>query len=132
MNVIKKYFNTAPFLLPIIGLFLLALTAIEVKNFWMDGVAYSGSYMLIPAWALLYTAFWMGTVYLRKWGLYGFVGMTALSWLITLAAPENEYVVHVLSLWQTPIPLNIILSMLLLLFFKKFRVAPEVIDKIKQ
>jgi hypothetical protein len=130
MKFIKKYFNTAPFVLPILGLFLWAMLLLEIANYWLDGVCYGLSYMLIPLWAMVYVIFWTACVYLKKWGMIGFVATTAISWLITLIFSESDFSKNTFSLWQTPIPINIVFSMVLLVFFKKFKFSADVLQEI--
>lgn len=128
MNFIKRYFTSAPFVLPVAGLFLLFMSLFEILSFWTDGIMYGTAYMLRPLWALLYTTFWLGAVYLKKWGMYGFVVMTALSWSGAMLFSGNDISRHTLTLWQSPIPLNILLSVILLVFFKKFHINNNILS----
>lgn len=128
MNFIKKYFTTAPFILPVAGLFLFLMTFFEILNFWTDGVMYGTGYMLRPLLAIIYTVCWTGAVYLKKWGMYGFVAVTAVSWAGALLFAGNDISRDTLTLWQQPIPLNIIFSVLLLVFFKKFHINNNILS----
>lgn len=103
----------------ILALFLLVLSIVEVSNFWLSGAAFDASYILRPAVALLYTVFWFYGIRKQKWGMIGFVALTVISWLALLFAKDNAFNINTLSIFRDIIPINIILSILLLLFFKK-------------
>jgi low affinity Fe/Cu permease len=120
----RKIYNKiiqAPFLLSILSLFLIFIFIIEVKNFWLDAIVYDTSYMLRPALALVYLILWILCLDFKKWAMYLFVGITLISFLLKTFLQEVNYTSQLFSVLQEPIPINIILAMLLLLHFKKFK-----------
>lgn len=129
MKLLLRYFNTAPVLLPLLGVFLIFLAAVEINNFWLDGAVYASAYMFRPILAIVYLVFWMAACFLRKWGMFGFIGTTVISWLITFFYSDTAYASHLFSLWLSPIPLNFLLASLLLLFYKKFNTTKTEVAK---
>lgn len=121
MARIQKYLPKGPGILSLLALFLIFLTLVEINNFWLDGVQYGTGYMLRPALGLAYTFCWISACYLKKWGMLTFVGLSAICYALSVFIPEATWSKQLLSLWQEIIPLTLILSMLLMLFFKKFK-----------
>lgn len=120
-----KNFSAFKIVLIAISIFLMLITFNEFYQFWFDDIVYAAPYMYRPLWSLFYLLFWIQIIAGKKWGMYGFVAMTAISWGAHFAFPNNDYVLNTLSVFQETIPLNIILSIIILLYFKNININKE-------
>lgn len=119
MHLIYKYFKTAPIIFPLLGLFLIVLMIYEISLFGFGG-SVPTLYMLRPLIMIGYTASWVGVSYLKKWGAIGFVLVSLLVMLLNyIGAPEWKSSLG--DLLFKPLPINLLMCMLIFLFFKRFK-----------
>lgn len=119
MNAIYNFFKTAPIIFPLLGLFLMILTIYEISLFWFGG-SVPGIYLWRPVIMLAYTAAWVGATYLKKWGAISFVAVSLVVMLFGyIGDPATKNSLG--DLLFRPIPINLLMSMLIFLFFKRFK-----------
>jgi len=120
-HYIARFFTTGPIVFPLLALFLLVLSAYEIHLFWLDGKMYATPYMLRPLFMLAYTVSMFGVSFMRKWAVYAFIGVTVLSVSILLLAGNESNYQNLGELLYKPLPINLLISVLILFFFKKFK-----------
>jgi len=120
-HYILPFFKTGPIIFPLLALFLLVLSVYEMGLFWFDGRTYAISFMLRPLFMLLYTISMFSVSFMKKWGLYAFVGITCVNVLILLFYPNESVQQNLGELLYKPLPLNLLISVIILFFFKKFK-----------
>lgn len=116
--MIKKYFSSAPILFPIIGLFLMLYTGyiiVDLISFGSTDLIYN--LKIVPL--LIYTILWMGICFLSRKALIGFIVFTVLMMLTYFIIPDNKLKDFVLSMLIEPLPVNIALSLIILIFYQK-------------
>lgn len=119
MNAIYNFFKSAPIIFPLLALFLMVLTIYEISLFWFGG-SVPAIYLWRPVIMLAYSATWVGASYLKKWGAIGFVIVSLTVMLIGYLGDESLKN-SLGDLLFRPIPINLLMSMLIFLFFKRFK-----------
>jgi hypothetical protein len=119
-NILARYFTDMPIFFPLIGLFLLGLTAFEAWSFLGDD-SVSRMYWLRPGIMLLYFIFWAAVCLARKWGALAFIGLTIVNVAFHLFGPDMMLKRAVGDLLFLPIPINLVFSFLILFFFRKLK-----------
>lgn len=119
MNAIYNFFKSAPIIFPLLALFLMVLTIYEISLFWFGG-SVPALYLWRPVIMLAYTATWVGASYLKKWGAIGFVIVSLIVMLIGYLG-DDSLKNSLGDLLFRPIPINLLMSMLIFLFFKRFK-----------
>jgi hypothetical protein len=119
MKALKKFFLTAPIIFPLLGVFLLGLTVYEISLFW-NGIQSNALFYYRPLIYIIYTIMWIGICYFKKWGAIGFV-LTTIAVISTYYFAVDPGTKSILGeILFKPLPLNILMSMLVLFFYKKY------------
>jgi hypothetical protein len=132
MNFLKRFFTTAPIIFPLIALFHIGLTAYEAVNYIGD-TSVSYYYWLRPMVLALYTLFWLGCCYRKKWGGLGYLLLTIANVAFYFFGPDsllnidsaswiNQLIVlrrAIGDLLFVPLPANILFSFIILFYYQK-------------
>lgn len=117
--MLKRYFNTTPIAFPIIGIALLIYflyILVDVLSFQYSSWEYN--LQILPL--AIYTALWIGISFANRWAAIGFVVFTALMFTAYLITPNDAKIkTLVLSVLIKPLPMNLGLSLLTLIFYQK-------------
>lgn len=132
MNFLKRFFTAAPILFPLIALFHIGLTIYEGVNYIGD-TSVSYYYWLRPVILGLYTAFWAGCCYRKKWGALGYLFLTIANVAFYFFGPDallnvdnagllDQVIIlrrAVGDLLFLPLPVNILFSFIILFYYQK-------------
>lgn len=119
-NTIKK----KPIILIIVAIFLIIISVYDCFS-WFGDKKVDMIYWLRPVPMLIYTALWIAATFLKKIGAIGFIILTILHFGFFLLVPMMGWtlgrweLVVINNFMVDPIPVNIALSILLLLHLKK-------------
>jgi len=113
-----RYFKSMPVVFPLIGLFILGLTAFEAWNYLGDD-SVSRLYWLRPLVLLLYFAAWAGACLRYKAGGIAFVFLTIVNVSFYFFAPDILLRRALGDLLFVPIPVNLLFAFLLLFYFRR-------------
>lgn len=111
-DIIRK----PPVMFPWVALFHLVMLGYLIVLYSGEPLTTAG--WLQPLWMLGYTVFWIGVCDLRKWGAYGYLGLTIANLLI-YATTKNVLAreIYTSSLFL----IDAAFSFFVLLFFRRFR-----------
>lgn len=124
MKYLKSFFTTAPIAFPMIALFHIWLTISESVNYIGDTSVFL-IFSLRPIVLLLYTIFWIGCCYLKKWAGFGYLFLTMLNVSFYLFAPPSILKEAIGDLLFIPIPVNMLFCFLILYYFKRMQSGNE-------
>jgi len=115
-----------PLVLILIAIFLVIISIYDAFN-WMGDKKVDIIYWLKPIPMMIYTLLWVWATWLKKAGALGFIILTIIHFSIFLIIPKMGYdigrwqLVLIENFMVNPIPVNICLSILLLLHLKKMK-----------
>ena len=111
-DIIRK----PPILFPFVGLFHILWL---LWTIWDDRQEpFPDMVWLEMLWMIGYTFFWLAACDLRKWGALGYILLTSLNVVISLAAHYGK----ISSAWSSNMFLiDVVLSMFILFYFKKLK-----------
>lgn len=115
-----------PIILIIVAIFLIIITIYDCFS-WIGDKNRDIIYWLKPMPLIVYTVFWIFATFMKRWGAFAFIFLTILHFGIFIFAPKfgwelgNWEKVIVQNFMVQQIPVNIALSILLLLHLKKMK-----------
>lgn len=120
MKNIILYFQKAPIIFPLLGIFLVFLTGYEISIFWIQADNPT-LFNLRPLVFSLYSIAWIACCYLKKWGAISFIAITSSCLGIYHLSNNDQWQNIIGEILYKPLPLNVLMCMLVLLFYKKFK-----------
>lgn len=114
----KRFFNSTPIPFPIIGIFLIIYSLyITIDTLSMQSTFWQFNLQILPL--LIYTILWIGICFLNRNAMRSFIVFTVIMLLAFYLSPDNHFKKYVLSVLIEPLPINIALSFLILIFYQK-------------
>lgn len=120
MKVLKSFFTSAPIAFPMIAIFHIWLTISEAINYIGDTSVFP-IYSLRPIILLLYTIFWIGCCYMKRWAGFGYLVLTLVNVSFHLFGPPSILKQAVGDLLFLPVPVNLLFCFLILFYFKRMQ-----------
>ncbi|MBC7553583.1 MAG: hypothetical protein H7257_06350 [Taibaiella sp.] len=110
----KDFLTKPPVMLPLVALAHIVALLFTV---WQLVKVPSWIEWLNLLWMVAYTIFWLGATAMRKWGVWGYVGVTAVNimlfWYLRADPHQNDYLSSLFLF-------DILFSFFLLLYYKRF------------
>jgi hypothetical protein len=119
-NILKRYFTKMPVFFPLIGLFLLAITANEFWSYATDS-DFGFIYWLRPLLFLVYALLWIPICFAQKWAALGFLVVSILGMALNLFGPDIQLKHAIGDVLIKPIPINVLFSFLVLFYFRRLK-----------
>jgi hypothetical protein len=117
-SIFTKLVRRPPIVFPLVALFLLCMSVVEMYFFW-DGSSIYKEYLFRPLLMLLYTIFWMGCCMFKKWGAIGFVTLCIVQLCLILFLPDSRFKVAVVNNFFSDYPINLGMAFLVLFYFRR-------------
>lgn len=115
-----------PIILILVSIFLIIITVYDCFS-WMGDKNRDAIYWMRPVPMIIYTIFWILGTFLKKIGAFGFIFLTIIHFSLFILIPKMEWdigrweLVIIDNFMVTPIPVNIALSVLMLLHLKRMK-----------
>jgi hypothetical protein len=117
---LKRILNKPPMLFPWVALFHAAAFLYLSIDYAMDASLPSALWIQ-PVWLLAYLVVWLFACDLRRWSVFAYIGLTAISILLQVLLKKEDSL-SVLNTWGDMLyPANIAFCFLLIFSYKNFK-----------
>lgn len=115
---LKRIISKPPMLFPWVALLHAALFLYLFIDYAIS-MPFPDVMWIQPAWMLAYTLVWLAACDMKRWSVYAYIGLTAISIILQVALREQHPTA--LNTWGDMLfPGNVLFCFLLLFYYKKF------------